>query len=102
MDSKTNYEVNQIINKIDKLQRDIDLIKVALNIRPHTEPILCTVVNCETLFVRTGPAKSCMDVDVLKKGDKVVLYEEVNGWCRIDEQGKRWCSGVYLKPMKSV
>lgn len=64
------------------------------------KPVLHKVVRCNALHVRVKPGKENNSVDILKPDDIVYVYNEINGWCQIDEKGTRFCSGDYLEPVK--
>lgn len=56
------------------------------------------VYNCSELNVRKGPGTNNAIIGGLKKGDKVTIKDESNGWYKIDYKGKDgWVSGKYIK-----
>jgi rhodanese-related sulfurtransferase len=54
-------------------------------------------ITLETLNVRSGPGTANKVVDKIKKGTIVKMYEEKNGWTRIDHDEQRWISSQYVK-----
>ncbi|MFN0202719.1 MAG: SH3 domain-containing protein [Bacteroidia bacterium] len=61
----------------------------------YTVEVKYAVVNSDTLSVRTGPDKSYSKLGSLKKGEKVFVFEEENGWCKISLDDK-WVNKKYL------
>lgn len=54
-------------------------------------------VTLDSLNVRSGPGTANKVVDKIKKGTIVKMYEEKNGWTRIDRDEQRWVSSQYVK-----
>lgn len=59
------------------------------------------VVNCDKLYVRSGPGKSYKVLKTVNKNYKTTASKTKNGWYYLDSK-KGWCSGGYLKVKKKT
>lgn len=59
------------------------------------------VVNCDKLYVRSGPGKSYKALKTVNKNYKTTASKTKNGWYYLDSK-KGWCSGTYLKVKKKT
>ncbi|MEK7449076.1 MAG: SH3 domain-containing protein, partial [Planctomycetota bacterium] len=48
------------------------------------EPEYVAEVTVNKLFVRTGPAANYADINVARKGEKLVVLEEKSGWLKVE------------------
>jgi hypothetical protein len=59
-------------------------------------------VTAELLNVRSLPSSSGKVVGQLKKGTNAFVYQELDGWCRINPSSSMWVSGTHLARMYST
>ena len=52
------------------------------------------------LNVRTGPSTKYASVGKLHKGDEVRVYQQKNGWAKIEKDRNRWVSMSYLSKIQ--
>lgn len=65
---------------------------------PLPDGAIYEVVITGSVNVRTGPGKSYKDIGTLHKGDTVIVYEEKDGWYRIEFEGQEgWFNASYAE-----
>lgn len=61
----------------------------------YTVEVKRATVKATILNVRTGPGSNFPKIDRIEKGEEVFVFEELNGWCKID-LGEKWVAQSYL------
>lgn len=82
-------------------------IKIAKTTTPSTatssKTSLTGTITDSVLNVRTGPSTSYKVITSLKKGTKITILEQKNGWYKIKtSKGYGWLSGNYVKLTSTV
>lgn len=65
--------------------------------KPQTPPLHPATVTASTLNVRSGATARATLLKSLAQGIVVQVYEEKNGWARIDPSEQHWVSARYLQ-----
>ena len=63
---------------------------------PPAQALYTADVQVDVLNVRTAPSTSAAVVKQLRSGVEVSVYEEQNGWCRIDPEIQLWVNAQFL------